>query len=406
MIKEVRLVNYRKFLRETIHLEPITLFVGPNGSGKSTLASALYTIATILRMGLDSAFPEGFYAFNNLIHFEAEKLGYRFAPIGLGISGSINKFDFDYDIVFGRDSNSLSGYFIHYEGIRIKDEEFSCAYSTGEHPRELKDLPTRTEENLWIPDVSHHPQRDCLFSQMDEAEMDAVVGGYLKEIRRYMQRMTKYQFSPTATRMGYEQYDSIGRQPFLKSDGANLAEVVQFFQEEQRGLFAHLKERIIEYARGECNLVDIGVTTYEDKAYLIFYEEGKGKKTFPVRGPLLSDGYWVFAAFACLASCEILPSIAFFEEPESFLHPHKLKTLYQVFEQMGKRETAPCQILISTHSPYFLSAFKDNPDSVVVVNDGRTRKLNETEGYEDVVSRYSLEEDWFSNLCKKEEEDG
>ncbi|PIE35729.1 hypothetical protein CSA56_03170, partial [candidate division KSB3 bacterium] len=65
----------------------------------------------------------------------------------MGISGHVNTFKFDYDIVFGKDSQSHSGYFINYEGLKIEDSDFRCHYSIGEHPELPFQLPTKGERH-------------------------------------------------------------------------------------------------------------------------------------------------------------------------------------------------------------------------------------------------------------------
>ena len=146
MLTEIRLINYKAFLCTRITLEPITIFIGPNGSGKSTIASALYALSTTIRLGLIAAFPEGFFSFWNLRHFDAKKCGYKYPPIGIGVSGDLDGFSFDYDIFFSRDVNSSSGFFISYEGLRIRKGKELLHYTLGSHPDIDFDLPTKGEE--------------------------------------------------------------------------------------------------------------------------------------------------------------------------------------------------------------------------------------------------------------------
>lgn len=397
MISQIRLINYKRFRCEKILLEPITIFIGPNGAGKSTIASALHVMATIIRLGLRSAFPKGFFSFDHLRSYDADEFGYKDAPIGLGISGRISTFEFDYDLVFTEDANSLSGYFINYEGLKIEDPSFNCHYSTGRLPQLSFELPTK-EGSQWINDFETKPQRDSLFSKLGEIQIEGELYTRLKAIRSYMQRMTKYQFSPSVARMGHNQYDGSGKQPFLKNDGVNLAEVVQYLQEEQKGLLQQFEKSIMTYAEGGSTIVDIGVGVYEEKVFLNFYEERKDKRTFEIRGPLLADGYWVFASFACLEACQTIPSIAFFEEPESYLHPHKLGLLFDIFEKMSKRAKDPCQVLVSSHSPYFLDFFKKIPRSIILLNKGKHKRLTDIADYEKILALYTLGEAWYANV--------
>ena len=398
MLTGIRLIKYQASLCTRITLEPITIFIGPNGSGKSTIASALYALSTTIRLGLIAAFPEGFFSFWNLRHFDAKKCGYKYPPIGIGVSGDLDGFSFDYDIFFSRDVNSSSGFFISYEGLRIRKGKELLHYTLGSHPDIDFDLPTKGEEK-WISGIETHPQkRQCLFLETREIERQDPLLDYLRRIRKYVQMMSRYQFLASAARMPCERYDGSGRAPFLKSDASNLGEVIQYLQEEERGHLVELKEWVRKYAEGGNRIVDLGVATYEDMVFVNFFEEGKKKKTFQVRGPLLSDGYWIFTAFACLACSPTLPSIAFFEEPESHLHPHKLSIICDVFKFMTLREDNPCQVMISSHSPYFLDLFKEAPESVVFLKNGNATKLKEIADYEKILAMYTLGEAWYSNV--------
>ena len=398
MLSEIRLFNYKAFIEEKISLKPVTIFIGPNGSGKSSVASALYALSTALRLGLRAAFPEGFFSVYNIRNFNAEKFGYNYAPIGIGLSGATNSAKFDYDIFFSEDSNSETGYYINYEGLNLKGDGFEYHFNNGKKPELSFALPTFGSSG-WIDRLPAKPQRDCLFNIFEDYSIKEPLFSALKNIRKYMQLMSKYQFQAVAARRPCDRYDGSGRQPFLKADASNLAEVMQFLQEEQRGLWVKLKDWVRRYADGSNKIVDLGVAIIEDTVFLNFFEEGTSRKTFQVRGPLLSDGYWIFTAFACLAANSSLPSIAFFEEPESHLHPHKLPLLIEVFKSMTSRtDSQPCQVLISSHSPYFLDLFKEMPDSVIFLNKGQAKNLTDIENYEKILSLYSLGEAWYSNV--------
>ncbi len=106
-----------------------------------------------------------------------------------------------------------------------------------------------------------------------------------------MQLMSKYQFQASSARNPCEKYDGTGRRPFLKSDASNLAEVVQYLQEEKRGRLVQLKDWVRKYAEGGNRIIDLGVAIIEEKVFLNFFEEGRKKNSFEVKGPLVSDGY-------------------------------------------------------------------------------------------------------------------
>jgi len=304
----------------------------------------------------------------------------------------------DYDLFFNRDFNSPTGFYIHYEAIRVQKGEENFHYVTGTSPEIDFEMPTQGEENWPAGMVSHSNQRECIFSSLEKAGMESAFLILLRKIKKYMQKMSKYQFSPSAARIACEPYDGSGRPPILKPDGSNLAEVIQYLQEEERGRLGDVKDWLKKYAAGGNRLVDLGVAMFREKVIVTFFEEGETRRSFEVRGPLVSDGYWVFTAFACLVCGPTLPSIAFFEEPESYLHPHKLPLLKDIFISMGSRYENECQIFISSHSPYFLDLFKELPESVIFLRNGQSRRLVDISDYENILSLYSIGEAWFSNV--------
>ncbi|MBF0229362.1 MAG: hypothetical protein HQK63_07190, partial [Desulfamplus sp.] len=60
------------------------------------------------------------------------------------------------------------------------------------------------------------------------------------------------------------------------------------------------------------------------------------------------------------------------------------------FESLTKREESPCQVMLSTHSPYLLDLFRDYPDSIFLIKDGSIKKLSDIPDYEEILSIQSL----------------
>lgn len=72
----------------------------------------------------------------------------------------------------------------------------------------------------------------------------------------------------------------------------------------------------------------------------------------------ISDGTLRLLAF--IAALFLGDLVVAFEEPENCIHPWLLKTLIHLCKNI-----APCQIIITTHSPYLLD--KVNPEDILVV---------------------------------------
>ncbi len=85
--------------------------------------------------------------------------------------------------------------------------------------------------------------------------------------------------------MGCAQYAGSNVEPLLKTEGENLAEVLQYFQEERRDLLLNVKEWIEKYTQNDSRIVGIGVSNYDNKVFLNFFQRGKDGKIYPIRGP-------------------------------------------------------------------------------------------------------------------------
>jgi predicted ATPase len=95
----------------------------------------------------------------------------------------------------------------------------------------------------------------------------------------------------------------------------------------------------------------------------------------------MSDGEVVFVAFLSLicAPDDLSGTLFLVEEPENHLHPKLLETLIallrQVREEVAGRKVAPSQIMLTTHSPYFLDQMTLDEVIWVEKKNGETRVI-------------------------------
>jgi hypothetical protein len=90
-----------------------------------------------------------------------------------------------------------------------------------------------------------------------------------------------------------------------------------------------------------------------------------------------SDGTLLTLGLLCLVYGPDQPALLCIEEPEAGLNPRRLRWLFDRFIELayptdGKE---PTQVILSTHSPWFIDLFKDFQDSVLLVEQtqGRSR---------------------------------
>jgi hypothetical protein len=111
-----------------------------------------------------------------------------------------------------------------------------------------------------------------------------------------------------------------------------------------------------------------------DKQGLAFnFKEQRGYTT----APDLSDGTMFTLGMLCLLNAPHKPGVVCIEEPETGLHPRRLRWLFEKFAALAYPPIGevPTQIVLTTHSPSFVDLFKDMLPSIQVVEqrEGRTR---------------------------------
>ena len=138
-----------------------------------------------------------------------------------------------------------------------------------------------------------------------------------------------------------------GAHEHLSKTGDNLANVIQFLKERHPKLLEHIFETLrsrvprIETVRSE--------KTRDGKLLLLI-------KDAPFKDPILarfaSDGTLKMLAYLVVLLDPAPPPFIGIEEPENYLHPRLLPEL----GEECRRATERSQLLVTTHSPFFLDA--------------------------------------------------
>jgi predicted ATPase len=96
-----------------------------------------------------------------------------------------------------------------------------------------------------------------------------------------------------------------------------------------------------------------------------------------IAAPDLSDGTLFTLGILAILYCPRKPSLLCFEEPETGLHPRRLRWLFdKIISKVYPGDNSPStQILISSHSPLFMDLFGSMPECVQCFSsiEGRSR---------------------------------
>jgi predicted ATPase len=130
-----------------------------------------------------------------------------------------------------------------------------------------------------------------------------------------------------------------------------------------------------------------------------------GRHRIPARD--LSQGTLVALALLTLAYLPNPPSLIGLEEIDRGLHPRLLRHLQDALyrlcypESCGERRQ-PIQVIATTHSPYMLDLYRDNPQEVILADkdglEAKMKRLSDIEHYQEILAEAPLSEVWYSGV--------
>jgi predicted ATPase len=189
----------------------------------------------------------------------------------------------------------------------------------------------------------------------------------------------------------------------MTSEGAGLAGVLERLRDEAPERFEALNAEL-----GHClpEFDRILFTTPQPghKAIQLRMREGGHK----IDAQDLSQGTLLALAILTLAYLPDPPPIVGLEEPGRGIHPRLLRdvrdAIYRLAypEQFGEQRE-PVQVIATTHSPYFLDLFRDEPEAIVICNkvEGNVefKRLVDLPNIEEILGQTPpLGELWYSGI--------
>lgn len=153
--------------------------------------------------------------------------------------------------------------------------------------------------------------------------------------------------------------------PKLLENGSNLSAVLMWLNHEHQDAWGELETHLRSAVPGFHSL-NVKPRGGPGTVIGTWRESGvKGELTLAD----LSDGTLRFLCWAALCLAPGLPPLMCIDEPELGLHPRVLPVLAGLFRLASART----QVLITTHSPYFLSHFNLDEIAVMRKEDGAAR---------------------------------
>jgi predicted ATPase len=338
-------------------LPRLMTFIGPNGSGKSSLMDALGFIGDCLLFGVEEAcdFPHrgGFERLRTKGIKEPMKfeIYYRQEKNSRPISYSLH-------IDLGNDGRP----FVTYERLRQRRKGQSRGW-----PYSFLEM-TNGEGFAWAGEATEKEEgkKKIEVKLEDKQRLGITTLGNLADhprivaFRQFLESWYLSYFVPDLARG----LPMTGAQKHLNRKGDNLANYVQFIERQHPKRFAQVLGSISRKIPG---IYKITHERQKDGRLLLQFNEHGYEDPFYQLD--MSDGTLkMFAYLLLLEDPDPAPLIGI-EEPENGLHHQLLEPLAVVMKQYAYNEKGGPQIVITTHSPYFVDAL--TPNEVWILEKGK-----------------------------------
>jgi predicted ATPase len=332
-IEYLKVQNFRA-LREVEFkdLTPLTVLLGPNGSGKSTVFDVFAFLSECFELGLRRAWDK---------RGRAKELKTRGGEGPVSIEIKYREPGYPLITYHLAVDERAGGPVVVEEWLRWKrgrrGQPFRFLdYREGQGRAVSGDQPDAQDRRVEVPLKSSDLLAVNALGQFAEhprvaALRDFITGWYVSYLSADSARG-----QPEA-----------GPQERLTRTGDNLANVIQYLAERHAGQL----EKILAVLRQRVPRIEkVLAETMPDGRLLLQIKDAPF--SHPVLARFASDGTLKMLAYLVLLYDPAPPPFVGIEEPENFLHPRLLPELAEECRAATERT----QLLVTTHSPFFLNA--------------------------------------------------
>jgi predicted ATPase len=352
-------MNFRSYKDGELPLQTPTLLIGPAGSGKSNFFKALVFLQTSIHRSLVEMFPPGLGEFI----WVRNRLAQETDPVGIEV-----------------ELEKLEGF-----------PEYKARYHL-----EIAEGP----ENLYVLSETLSRTEDSgpeswVFKRMKKGGNLGFFGEFRPDSPTVLNSLVKHS---KATSEGFEepmefalcvakelssfgyfhldisQLKALGDgrdSDYLSYRGARIPDFLSWAKLNEPENFKQIMRNMKEILP---DLEDIIITQVEpDRQGLAMSFQGHRGY---IAAPDLSDGTMFTLGLVCIVNAPKPPRFVCIEEPETGIHPGRLRWLFDKLVGLSypAHNEQPIQVAASTHSPYLLELFKDMLENVLLLErkDGNT----------------------------------
>ena len=211
-----------------------------------------------------------------------------------------------------------------------------------------------------------------------------------------LQPVAEYHFPSTGVPMVSSGFADSQSLAMISREGQNIAGLLDQLLRQDRDRFFGLRDTLKTLIPGFKDL-NIGNPQADTRRVDLVLEGG-----FRIPADRASTGVRLLIAFVALAFHPTPPRVILLEEPESGVHPRRLKDILHILREItqGKYGERAAQVILTTHSPYLLDHVDLETDQVLVFRreeDGsRSVEPADPERLKVFLDEFKLGEVWFN----------
>lgn len=369
-IEYLKVRNFRALKEvEFRDLTPLTVLLGPNGSGKSTVFDVFAFLAECFELGLRRAWDK---------RGRGKELRTR------GSDGPVT-----IEIKYREPGYPLITYHLAVDeraGAPVVAEEW-LQWRRGSSGKPFRFLDYRHGQGRAVSGELPDEQDRRVDVPLKSSDLLAVnaLGQFAEHPRVAALRdfITGWYVSYLSADSARGQPEA-GPQERMTKTGDNLANVIQYLAEQHGDRL----EQVFEVLRRRVPRVErVLAETMPDGRLLLQIKDAPF--SHPVLAKFASDGTLKMLAYLVLLYDPLPPPFIGIEEPENFLHPRLLPELAEECRAASERT----QLLVTTHSPFFLNALR--PEEVRVLwrdeqGYSQMRRISDLQGVKAFVEHGAL----------------
>ena len=358
-------------------MTPLTVFLGPNGSGKSTIFDVFAFLSECFSSGLRKAW-------DRRGRFKELRTRGSQGPIVIELKYREDRKKPVITYHLAIDENA-KGPFISEEWL---------AWKRGKFGRPFRFLDFREGAGLVVSGEIPDEQDERIEERLSSPE--TIAANTLGQLAKHP-RVTALRRFITGWYLSYLSADSTrgfaeaGPQERLSQTGDNLPNVIQYLKEQHAG---RLDEILTTLARRIPRLEQVAADVMPDGRLLLQIKDAPFEQ--PILARFASDGTLKLLAYLTILYDPDPPQLVGIEEPENYLHPRLLPELAEECRQA----TARTQLLVSSHSPFFVNALRSEEVWVLYRDEQgytRARRAADMRGIPEFLSEGALLGDlWLS----------